>query len=74
VPPCILAAMMTRCSITRLNRIDEHVCKTAACAICCSPCSLAQSYREFSAAGVWPGGTCCSTSPPNYALKPTIMQ
>lgn len=73
-PPCIFAAMLTRCSIAQLNRIDEHWCKTGLCAICCSVCSLAQSYREFSAAGVWPGGTCCNGLPPPFPMKPLLMK
>lgn len=70
VPPHILAAIFTRYSIVRLNNIDEGCCTTTAAVICCPICSLAQSYREMSASGVWPGGTVCNTEPPLCYLQP----
>jgi len=73
-PPFQMAAVFTRCAIVRANNIDEHWCKTFCCGVLCSPCSLAQSYREFSAAGVWPGGTCCNGMPPVAQLQPLKMQ
>jgi len=74
VPPYIMAAVLTRCTVSRLNRIDEGLCMNSVKGVFCSCCSLAQTYREYSASGVWPGGTCCNTSPPPVSLKPaTIM-
>ena len=54
----VYAAWLSRFTIKRLHNIDEGCCKTMLAACCCPHFSLAQTYREFSAAGVWPGGVC----------------
>jgi len=64
-----MAAFLTRQSIKQLNRIDEDCCTTLAMSICCPICSLAQTYREFSASGVWPGGICVGDAPPMIAMN-----
>jgi Cys-rich protein (TIGR01571 family) len=72
-----LAAWMTRNAIRELHSIDESCCETALMALCCPICSLAQTYREYSAAGVWPGGVCAGDAPPMYMMDqppPHLMQ
>lgn len=59
----VLAAWMTRNAIKELHNIDEDCCTTILMACCCPVCSLAQTYREFSAGGVWPGGVCQDAPP-----------
>lgn len=55
--PCC-AAHELRSAVVRLHNIDERPCKTCACAFLCFPCSVCATYREFAAAGLWPGGAC----------------
>lgn len=62
------AAWLTRRSIVKLNNIDESFCSTTLLACCCPCCSLAQTYREYSAAGVWPGGI-CNAEPPAVRMN-----
>ena len=59
----VLAAYFTRRYAKTLQNIDEGFCKTCCVACLCPHCSLAQTYREFGAAGVWPGGFCVSEAP-----------
>jgi len=70
-PPHWYVALLTRFRMVRLNNINEGMC-TSLCTVCfCAPCSVAQTYRELSASGVWPGGTCFNVEPPRTAvLKP----
>lgn len=69
VPPHLLIAVLTRTQIVHLANIDENCCWTAINAVCCPICSVAQTYRELSANGVWPGGI-CNAEPPAVALAP----
>lgn len=69
VPPWIYIACFTRYSVAGLQRIDEGYCKTLFTAWCCSVCSVAQTYRELSVAGVWPGGK-CNDAPPSCCNRP----
>jgi hypothetical protein len=57
------SAWYNRHVIKHLNRVDEACPATMAMACCCPVCSHAQSYREFSAAGVFPGGTLVGERP-----------
>jgi hypothetical protein len=67
IPPWVYVAIMTRIRMVALNNIDEGVCTTLCTALCCSLCSMNQTYRELSASGVWPGSSCGSQRPANYA-------
>ena len=69
VPPWVYIACFTRYSVVKLQRIDEGFCTTCFTAWCCSVCSVAQTYREFSVAGVWPGGK-CNDQPPSCCNVP----
>uniref|UniRef100_A0A6U4SD85 Uncharacterized protein n=1 Tax=Neobodo designis TaxID=312471 RepID=A0A6U4SD85_NEODS len=60
----ILAAWLNRRSIRELHNIDEGCCETLMISCCCPHCSIAQTYREYSAAGVWPGGVLVGDQPP----------
>jgi hypothetical protein len=74
IPPWIYIACLTRFDVVELQNIDEGCCKSLAIAACCSPCSMAQTYRELSAANMWPGG-CCNSAPPKCAsLVPPKQQ
>ena len=68
VPPHLLVAILTRQRLVRLNNIDEGCCTTALTTVCCSLCSITQTYRELSASGVWPGGM-CNAAPPQVLLQ-----
>jgi hypothetical protein len=57
-PPWIELAELTRGRMIEYNSIDEGCCKTKAITFCCAPCSVAQTYRELAASGVWAGGIC----------------
>lgn len=70
IPPWQIVAILTRFQISRLNSIDEGPCKTCLTAFCCPCCSMSQTYNEYTAAGVWPGGTCCIGQPPAVTMKP----
>lgn len=61
------AAMCSRSRMVALNNIDEGCCVTCWTAFCCSICSVAQTYREVTASGVWPGSTCDNQRPTYYA-------
>ena len=63
INPCFYGAIFTRFPVARLQGIDESLCKAGVIAIFCSVCSQAQTYRELSAAGIWPGGSCSSAPP-----------
>jgi hypothetical protein len=58
IPPWIYVAMCTRYDLIELNNIDEHCCTSILNVICCAPCSVAQTYRELAASGVWAGSVC----------------
>lgn len=66
IPPHLFVALFTRFRVVRLNNIDESFCSSMCNVCCCSICSVAQTYRELSAAGVWPGSSCGSDKPPYY--------
>jgi Cys-rich protein (TIGR01571 family) len=59
----VYAAWYNRYTIKYLHNIDEGCVCTMLSSCCCPVCSIAQSYREFSAAGVFPGGVCNSENP-----------
>lgn len=67
IPPWIYVAMLTRLRLVRLNNIDEGVCTSCCAAIMCSLCSMAQTYRELAASGVWSGSSLGLERPANYA-------
>jgi Cys-rich protein (TIGR01571 family) len=69
VPPCTMVAIFTRFRMVALNRIDENPCQTCMTVLCCPACSVAQTYRELSASGVWPGGN-FNSAPPLCVMKP----
>lgn len=71
IPPHTLIAILTRYNVVRLNHIDEGLCSTVMIICCCSPCSVAQTYRELAAVGVWPGGI-CNNEPPHIVVPPPI--
>lgn len=61
-------AIMARIHLIALNNIDEHCCSAFWISVCCFTCSLAQTQRELSASGVWPGSSCGNgVRPSNYA-------
>jgi hypothetical protein len=62
-------SLATRCQMKLLGRIDEGCPKTTAIGVFCPCCSVAQTYRELSAAGVWPGSTLCGEKPKYYGVK-----
>lgn len=74
VPPHILVAALTRACMIQLNSIDEGICKALCAILCCPVCSIAQTYRELSVAGVWPGGTCCAKIPKVAIEKQQAMK
>ena len=63
-----LAAWLNRRSIRDLHNIDEGCCQTLCIACLCPVCSLAQTYREYSAGGVWPGGILVGDAPPSVTM------
>ena len=67
--PWMNIACLTRYSVVKLQRIDEGVCQSCLVSFFCSVCSVAQTYREFSVAGVWPGGN-CNAQPPSCCSVP----
>lgn len=73
IPPHVLVACLTRWSMVRLHNIDEGCCMTGLITLFCAPCSIAQTYREMSSAGAWPGGTLCSNLPPLLAGNPGMQ-
>jgi hypothetical protein len=77
IPPWIYVAILTRFRMIELNNIDEHVCETLGIVAFCAPCSVAQTYRELAASGVWAGGICTERLA-NYgtigAPKATLQQ
>jgi hypothetical protein len=77
IPPWIYVAILTRFRMIKLNNIDEHVCETLGIVAFCAPCSVAQTYRELTASGVW-AGSICTERFENYgtigAPKPTLQQ
>ena len=60
----VLGAWLNRRAARDLQHIEERTCTTLCIACCCPVCSLAQTYREFTAAGVWPGGILVGSEPP----------
>ena len=72
-PPCWVAALMTRPFTVRMNNIDEGCCTTCCYTTFCPCCSLAQTYREHTAVGVWPGGTMFNTTVPIRYQQQLLM-
>lgn len=66
IPPQMYVALFTRCHVMSLNHIDENCFKSLAVILFCPVCSAAQTYRELSAAGVWPGSSCGQSRPSIY--------
>lgn len=76
IPPWIYVAILTRGRMVVLNNIDEGCCTTCLTTLCCSLCSVAQTYRELTASGVWPGSSYGFERPANYATVgygPAVM-
>eukprot|EP00759_Apiculatamorpha_spiralis_P054088 PhF_6_TR6820/c0_g1_i1/m.9810 len=73
VPPHFLVALFTRHRMVTLNNIDEGCCTTWMHVTCCACCSIAQTYRELTASGVWPGGVCNSVPPVVMLKAPGVM-
>jgi Cys-rich protein (TIGR01571 family) len=60
---CLMASCCPQISVANLRGlvrrafgIDGHGCKDCMSAFCCTPCVVAQNYREFSLRGHWTGG------------------
>lgn len=68
VPPHFFIALMTRPLLVRFNNIDESACKSCCIMSCCAMCSVAQTHRELSASGVWPGSSCGGSRPATYNI------
>lgn len=54
-----VGAVYIRFQVRYRFEIDESWFITLFAPILCFWCSLAQTYRELNARGLWPGGTCC---------------
>ncbi|CUE59234.1 Hypothetical protein, putative [Bodo saltans] len=52
------AAMCTRMKMASLNNINESCCQACLTGFICPICSVAQTYRELTSSGVWPGSNC----------------
>lgn len=73
--PIIIVNSMLRERVQTLQGI-QGTYKEECCACCCPHLSMAQMYRELTAAGVWPGLGCCTTEPhiPMAAPSPTPVR
>lgn len=68
VPPHFYVALFTRRRMVDLNNIDEGFCSTCMIVSCCPVCSIAQTYRELAASGVWTGSNCGGSKPAYYGV------
>lgn len=63
IPPCWLIAEETRSLVVKLSMINESRFNHFFAVLFCPICSIAQTHRELSYAGVWPGGLLVGSRP-----------
>ena len=70
--PMITAADV-RGRIRRAYKIEGNCCFDAMAAWMCTPCVVAQNYREISARGHWSGGVCTCAPYVRYQSQPMMV-